>query len=327
MKDRVPLYPGRVKLAPVAGQENTYDMTRADQPTQAGDPLNKATLWSDVTAALFGLGVDSVPNDGFAYLGKYAQHWWRRREYKPTEILFGEAENITVSWRSSSSGVWSVSYSEDITILGSSVLLKDPKTLNVSYKTYTEANKLKGKYFLEYDSTTVCYVEPTASDATRRGSYYVYINGKKIQSVSPGHPTGEWEYVKSSSRSAYPDSGEQDGYEYEYLGIPFDNAVGPDVQIENGSYVGTGTYGQNNPNSLTFGFVPKFVLIQTNDLKLEITMLLNGITATGNNTGSGSSDRQVKPTWSNNTVSWYVDGDADNQRNISGTTYYYIAIG
>lgn len=69
MQDRVPLYPGRVKLVPVAGQKNTYDMTRADQPTQEGDPLNKATLWSDVTAALFGLGVDSVPDDGFAYLG------------------------------------------------------------------------------------------------------------------------------------------------------------------------------------------------------------------------------------------------------------------
>lgn len=65
MQDRVPLYPGRVKLVPVSGQENTYDMTRADQPTQEGTPLNKSTLWADDTAALFGLGVDSAPNDGF----------------------------------------------------------------------------------------------------------------------------------------------------------------------------------------------------------------------------------------------------------------------
>lgn len=49
MKDRVPTYPGRVKLVPVAGQENTYDMERADQPTQEGTPLNKATLLSDLT--------------------------------------------------------------------------------------------------------------------------------------------------------------------------------------------------------------------------------------------------------------------------------------
>lgn len=68
MQDRVPLYPGRVKLVPVPGQENTYDMTRADQPTQEGTPLNKASLWADDTASLFGLDANSVPNDGFKKL-------------------------------------------------------------------------------------------------------------------------------------------------------------------------------------------------------------------------------------------------------------------
>lgn len=42
VKDRVPLYPGRVKMTPVSGQANTYDMVRADQPTQEGTPINKA---------------------------------------------------------------------------------------------------------------------------------------------------------------------------------------------------------------------------------------------------------------------------------------------
>ena len=51
MQDRVSLYPGRVKLEPVAGQANLYDLTRADQPTQEGTPLNKANLLSDATAA------------------------------------------------------------------------------------------------------------------------------------------------------------------------------------------------------------------------------------------------------------------------------------
>ena len=40
--NRVPLYPGRVNLAPVIG--NVYDLTRADQPTQAGTPVNAALL-------------------------------------------------------------------------------------------------------------------------------------------------------------------------------------------------------------------------------------------------------------------------------------------
>lgn len=51
MKDRIPQYPGRVTLTPVSGQNNTYDMVRADEPLEEGTPLNKGTLLSDETAA------------------------------------------------------------------------------------------------------------------------------------------------------------------------------------------------------------------------------------------------------------------------------------
>lgn len=42
IKDRIPTYPGRVRLIPVAGQPNTYDMIRADAPIEEGTPINKA---------------------------------------------------------------------------------------------------------------------------------------------------------------------------------------------------------------------------------------------------------------------------------------------
>lgn len=42
VQDRIPTYPGRVKMTPVAGQANTYDMVRADSPVQEGTPINKA---------------------------------------------------------------------------------------------------------------------------------------------------------------------------------------------------------------------------------------------------------------------------------------------
>ena len=44
IKNRVPAYPGRVKLLPVAGQADTYTMTRADAPTEPGTAVNKALL-------------------------------------------------------------------------------------------------------------------------------------------------------------------------------------------------------------------------------------------------------------------------------------------
>ena len=64
MQDRVPVNPGRVLVTPENGGAAYYaTLTRADNPTQEGTPLNKATLLKDATAALFGLGGDAVPDD------------------------------------------------------------------------------------------------------------------------------------------------------------------------------------------------------------------------------------------------------------------------
>ena len=71
MQDRVSLYPGRVKLTPVAGQANTYDLTRADQPTQEGTPLNKASLLTDGVCEILGLDHNATPNDAFSLLSRF----------------------------------------------------------------------------------------------------------------------------------------------------------------------------------------------------------------------------------------------------------------
>lgn len=57
--DRVPKYPGRVKLAPVAGQANTYDMIRADEPIVEGTPINKVLFDSITNVAEAILGVSN----------------------------------------------------------------------------------------------------------------------------------------------------------------------------------------------------------------------------------------------------------------------------
>lgn len=70
MQDRVSLYPGRVKLTPVAGQANTYDLTRADQPTQEGTALSKENLLSDSTEVLlFGSAADRTIDGAFRGIG------------------------------------------------------------------------------------------------------------------------------------------------------------------------------------------------------------------------------------------------------------------
>ena len=70
MKDRIPLYPGRVKLTAVEGQPGVYDMVRADEATEQGTPLSKATLLDDDTAALYGLtGNAATVNNALAGVG------------------------------------------------------------------------------------------------------------------------------------------------------------------------------------------------------------------------------------------------------------------
>lgn len=76
VKDRIPTFPGRVKLTPVSGMENTYDMVRADSPLEEGTPINKElfdqkayTLTENVTvyvnratgSDITGLGVSAAP--------------------------------------------------------------------------------------------------------------------------------------------------------------------------------------------------------------------------------------------------------------------------
>ena len=175
MQDRVSLYPGRLKLVPVPGQENTYDMVRADSPTQEGTPLNKDSLLKDATAALLGGGKTMVPDEAF-------------------------------------------------------VILK-----NLS------------------------------------------------------------DELKNSA-----------------------------VQLTSGTYVGTGTYGISNKNSLTFSFVPKLFVVMSDSGYYSPSILYCGQPGKIGTYGAG-----VAFVLSGNTISWYssTNGGVSAQANESGVTYYYIAIG
>nr|DAU23171.1 MAG TPA: hypothetical protein [Caudoviricetes sp.] len=71
MKDRIPKYPGRVKITHADGTSEYVTLERADEPVSGneGTPLNKATLLSDDTAAELKLtGDDPTVNDALKKL-------------------------------------------------------------------------------------------------------------------------------------------------------------------------------------------------------------------------------------------------------------------
>lgn len=343
MKDRVPLYPGRVKLVPVSGQENVYDMTRADQPTQEGDPLNKSTLLKDATAALFGLGADAVPDDVLAFLGKYNQYWWRRRINTVGWTVKTSEQSVNSVWVSYNDADGNIEYSSEIDISdGGVVSLKNPSSASFNKNRYSNLNVVKGKYWTcdttSLEDAGILYTPSNAPNAKLR-SYSDYdtieMQYGKVTSEYTGS-IGEWEYLWSPDRNTYPDSGISESYEYQYLGIPFDNAVTA-PKIATGSYVGTGKYGSSNPNSLTFDFEPKFVFLFSNyasgNAKAAngFVLMIGGVSIPVNKEDFNNVIGAMWTiSWLGNSVSWYSTDSAVAQANSSedyNKNYVYFAIG
>lgn len=69
MYDRIPTpgQEGRMLISPEGGTPYYATVAMADNPTQEGTFINKATLLKDATAALFGLGAAAVPDDVFGW--------------------------------------------------------------------------------------------------------------------------------------------------------------------------------------------------------------------------------------------------------------------
>ena len=99
------------------------------------------------------------------------------------------------------------------------------------------------------------------------------------------------------------------------------------AKVAAGSYVGSDTYGSDNPNTLSFSFTPKVLLVLAQGTGLyneyQNSMLLIHPMTTGV-TGS-QTDSNVTVTWGENSVSWY--GTASSYQLNSSRTYYYFAMG
>ena len=147
---------------------------------------------------------------------------------------------------------------------------------------------------------------------------------------------GEYEYVSSSDRNAYPDSGADGIFVYQYLGIPFENAR-EGASIEQFSYVGTGTYGASNPTSVTFDKAPKIVMMVvranaggtdfnpafTNSNSTLAIATLDAVQTTYQK-NSGFYGIMSKKSEDGRTLYWYYT-DANYQLNNKDYTYYGVA--
>lgn len=296
--------------------------------------LNKANLLKDSTTDLFALPASAVPDDVLAFLGKYNEHWWKG-ESSGYAIELGNLVSTQLFTVYDNDSV--ITYAENVYAdSNGNIVLNNTNTVGLSwYSVVADCDVLKGKYFKSTDG--ILYFCPTNSTFTTVTSGEARVFSASVQAVTAvaNENASSVFFVQSSNRNAYPDKGEQDGVIYEYLGIPFDNAVNA-PKIAFGSYIGTGTYGSGNKTTLTFDFIPKIVFIIAKTGALfhsyqstlqEWIMLINGMTScltkqSSSNSGTGT----TTVSWSDKTVSWYGTW-AGAQLNTSGKEYIYVAIG
>lgn len=267
MRDRVPRYPGRVKLTPVSGQANVYDMTRADSPTQEGDPINKSTLLKDSTAALYGLGDDATPNDVFAVIRNYVEKYLTIPE--GTEDPAAYMDNL----------------------LDEYIATKQYNSIGfIVINTFVAHPDLSGgAYMIKVNVRTQDYVS--------------------LEAVSYGAPNNRGARVFTRSR--------HNGVWNEWRNSDY---------FEAGSYTGAGIYGESYKNSLTFGILPRFVLIfgpysfafyKWGDTTLRVADPIMG-TMTENSVATAGK-----------TMTWYTTtpGEGDGSTQLNGNKKYnYVAI-
>lgn len=342
MQDRVPLYPGRVTMTPVAGQANTFDMVRADDPTQPGTPLNKATLLKDATAALFGLGTGAVPDDVLAELGRFQsglgnEYIWEKQAVN--YLVKETAWSFNGQFILAENGGYplTIQYSSGVVNDNGIIKLQEP-VQSITLTSYSQSSKLSsllGKYFeYTYTGSTSPGVgiyrlnsySEIGNNSTWGYVFFVNPTGVKCSSETAIQLIG---YVNSPDANAYPPAA-PDGYTYTPLG-----QLGKQVRIETGSYVGTGAYGASSPNTLTFGFVPKLVIVCKKNgfltpsdggynqsflwVARQFVLSIYAV----------NSISFVSISANGNTLSWYADSPygPERQCNISGQEYNYIAIG
>lgn len=305
----------------------------------------------NATAALFGLGESAVPDDVLKVLSRFQaglgnDHIWKRTEVLseavPAGYTLGEVQTNVLIWRvpGSDDGVGgkfgdTVSVDDNglVTIPGGNYSDMNYSLMNTTefnnfyvgrFVTFTSNRVFPADavYYIPSDASITKVYDPTGSEVADADwvsgyNYYVYVS--KIQRVT-GYAKKEAgtyvDYVNSPNANAYSGT-DSEGRIYEYLG-----QLGGAAHIATGSYTGTGT----TSVTLNFDFPPKMlhVIVEGTSNHYPLTWIAGAsiVCIVNNNCGV-----QVTQSGNTLTLTGYNTTSAQYIQNVTGTKYYYIAIG
>ena len=198
------------------------------------------------------------------------------------------------------------------------VSIKNPTQISISATNDSEIEKAKvilGKF-----------ATPMLTCGFEYGKIYFFPSDSQIsREPLPIYDTTTTNIDKHQEVTGYPAT--PAGTTIEYLGV-----LGDKTSIETGSYVGTGTFGSGNPNTLTFGFEPKFVHIQSYSIGdgdstgYGFAFFLSG--TRGFTIGPSSSNNlfSLNAKFNKNILSWYQANEYA-QLNEKNVKYFFAALG
>lgn len=337
MYDRNVEFPNRYQLVKVEGTDDVFDIIPAPgEVAEEGTMINKSSLLSDAVAASFGLGAYALPNDALSVLSRLHsglgnEYVWAKEGYIAptyTQTTVDKAYLINAEYYITAKTADSFEVDERGT-----VSLVNPSAEQTI--TGGSLTALKGKYFvittgfftgsIERD---VVYYCPAGTSFTS-----IYYGGANFWTpdvlyliTGVAAITDGLEYVNSPYPNTYPPATD-DGHRYTALGM-----LGEKVRVATGSYTGNGNCGSNKPNTLSFDFEPKLVIIRTpspggkNGNTHGLT-LVRGTDFQYTDT-FGMYGAYVYVSWGTNSVSWYENRNSPgDQCNENSNKYYYVAIG
>ena len=303
-----------------------------NEKANSTDVYTKSQILTDRTKDLYGMTSDALPDDILASLSKFDSHTWLKTSAKKQYDLkiSNETSIVTiVNAVHDDTDQTEVYYGDSIAMdADGKISIPNPTTGYVCYIGYAYGNSnpvLNGQYFtldnrVIYKAVTGLSKYRERDVSRDRYDYFVTIQAQVVYSEEIDD--GSTEYVYSTVRNAYPDTGEVNGFKYSYLGTCLANAING-LHYKFDKYVGTGTVGKDHPNKWTLDFVPKMVMV-ARDNRGGPNAGAYGFIYIGQPGGYSAPVFSVK----DKTFSWYYDGDdATYQCNLAGVTYYRFALG
>lgn len=208
-------------------------------------------------------------------------------------------------------------YSSKITVSDDgTVSLVSPSSEDIDGGDYTSvAENLIGKFARPTEDhsdfrTNVIVFFPSDATVTRDTTY-----GYNAMTISKYQPVTGYAAIPA-------------GTTIEYLG-----KLGDKARVQVVSYVGTGTYGADNPCSITAGFKIKAAIMMYHYIPSASSLFMISDELSTNYTADiGFSEVNANYSWGKKsadgkTLSWYVTHSAGGQFNYSGYKYYVLCIG